>query len=95
MMEKVLGYIEKGKKEGASLLTGGKRFGTRGFYIEPAVFAGVTDEMTIAKEEVIELNKYFFDLSRLIDNIIGCLFINKYWKLPLADLRASTKHPEI
>ncbi|XP_073942848.1 aldehyde dehydrogenase 1A1-like [Choristoneura fumiferana] len=52
MMEKVLGYIEKGKREGAKLLTGGKRVGTKGFYIEPTVFAGVTDEMTIAKEEI-------------------------------------------
>lgn len=56
-MEKVLGYIEKGKKEGAKLLIGGNRVGTKGFYIEPTVFAGVTDDMTIAKEEVNELDK--------------------------------------
>ncbi|XP_045534832.1 aldehyde dehydrogenase 1A1 [Papilio machaon] len=52
MMNKVLGYIEKGKKEGAKLLTGGKRIGNSGFYIEPTVFADVTDDMTIAKEEI-------------------------------------------
>ncbi|XP_052740644.1 aldehyde dehydrogenase 1A1 [Bicyclus anynana] len=52
MMNKVLGYIEKGKAEGAKLLTGGKRVGTSGFYIEPAVFADVKDDMTIAKEEI-------------------------------------------
>ncbi|XP_045766087.1 aldehyde dehydrogenase 1A1-like [Maniola jurtina] len=52
MMNKVLGYIEKGKSEGAKLLTGGKRVGTTGFYIEPAVFADVKDDMTIAKEEI-------------------------------------------
>lgn len=52
MMEKVLGYIEKGKQEGAKLVTGGKRIGTKGFYIEPTIFADVTDDMTIAKEEV-------------------------------------------
>ncbi|CAH2071546.1 unnamed protein product, partial [Iphiclides podalirius] len=52
MMNKVLGYIEKGKKEGAKLLTGGNRIGTTGFYIEPTVFADVTDDMTIAKEEI-------------------------------------------
>lgn len=52
MMNKVLGYIEKGKKEGAKLLTGGKRVGNTGYYIEPAVFADVTDDMIIAKEEV-------------------------------------------
>lgn len=52
MMDKVLGYIEKGKSEGAKLLTGGKRVGTKGFYIEPTVFSDVTDDMTIAREEV-------------------------------------------
>ncbi|KAJ8727505.1 hypothetical protein PYW07_001624 [Mythimna separata] len=52
MMNKVLGYIEKGKKEGAKLLCGGNRIGTTGYYIEPTVFTDVTDEMTIAKEEI-------------------------------------------
>lgn len=52
MMNKVLGYIEKGKKEGAKLLTGGNRIGKTGFYVEPTVFVDVTDDMTIAKEEV-------------------------------------------
>lgn len=58
MMKKVLGYIETGKKEGAKLLTGGKRIGTEGYYIEPAVFADVTDDMTIAKEEVCSESSY-------------------------------------
>lgn len=58
MMKKVLGYIETGKKEGAKLLTGGKRIGTKGYYIEPAVFADVTDDMTIAKEEVCSESIY-------------------------------------
>ncbi|KAJ8733361.1 hypothetical protein PYW08_001659 [Mythimna loreyi] len=52
IMNKVLGYIEKGKKEGAKLLCGGKRVGTTGYYVEPTVFADVTDKMTIAKEEI-------------------------------------------
>ncbi|XP_059056628.1 aldehyde dehydrogenase 1A1-like [Achroia grisella] len=52
MLNKILGYIEKGKKEGAKLLTGGKRIGTTGYFIEPTVFADVNDEMTIAKEEI-------------------------------------------
>ena len=50
--DKILGYIESGKKEGASLLSGGNRFGTRGFFIEPTLFTGVQDEMTIAREEI-------------------------------------------
>ncbi|KAJ8727507.1 hypothetical protein PYW07_001626 [Mythimna separata] len=52
IMSKVLGYIEKGKKEGAKLVCGGNRIGTTGYYVEPTVFADVTDEMTIAKEEI-------------------------------------------
>ncbi|KAM3967226.1 aldehyde dehydrogenase 1A1-like [Aphomia sociella] len=52
MFNKVLGYIEKGKSEGAKLLYGGKRIGTKGFYLEPTVFSDVKDDMVIAKEEI-------------------------------------------
>lgn len=50
--ERILGYIETGKKEGARLLSGGNRVGGKGYFIEPTVFAGVRDEMTIAREEI-------------------------------------------
>src|SRR5205807_6652063 len=50
--DRIMGYIDAGKKEGAKLLTGGNRFGDRGYFIEPTVFAGVTDNMKIAKEEI-------------------------------------------
>ena len=54
--DKVLGYIEIGRKEGATLATGGgapKLQGfENGFYVEPTVFTGVTDDMTIAREEI-------------------------------------------
>jgi aldehyde dehydrogenase (NAD+) len=50
--ERIMGYIEAGKKEGAKLLTGGGRIGTKGYFIEPTVFDNVTDEMKIAKEEI-------------------------------------------
>lgn len=51
-MNKILGYITKGKTEGAKLLTGGNRKGQKGFFVEPTVFSDVTDDMTIAKEEI-------------------------------------------
>ena len=53
-MEKILGYIETGKREGATLLHGGKRLheSSGGFFIEPTVFDGVTETMTIAREEI-------------------------------------------
>ncbi len=50
--DKVMGYIESGKKEGANLVCGGKRAGDRGYFIEPTVFADVQDDMKIAKEEI-------------------------------------------
>jgi aldehyde dehydrogenase (NAD+) len=49
---RVMGYIEAGRKEGAKMLTGGKRVGQCGYFIEPTVFDGVTDNMKIAKEEI-------------------------------------------
>jgi len=51
-MDIVLGYIEKGQAEGARLLTGGKKLERDGYYLEPTVFADVTDSMVIAREEI-------------------------------------------
>ncbi|KAI4380037.1 hypothetical protein MLD38_006268 [Melastoma candidum] len=50
--EKILSYIEHGKVEGATLLTGGKPVGTKGYYIQPTIFADVKDDMTIARDEI-------------------------------------------
>jgi acyl-CoA reductase-like NAD-dependent aldehyde dehydrogenase len=54
-MERVLGYIETGKKEGAALVAGGARadIGTgKGYFLQPTVFDNVTPEMTIFREEI-------------------------------------------
>jgi aldehyde dehydrogenase (NAD+) len=51
-MDRILGYIESGKKEGAKCEVGGGRHGKKGYYVEPTLFTGVTDEMKIAKEEI-------------------------------------------
>lgn len=48
----VEGYIAKGIAEGATLVTGGKQLNRDGFFLEPTVFSDVTDEMTIAREEI-------------------------------------------
>ncbi|MEX2140207.1 MAG: aldehyde dehydrogenase family protein [Pirellulales bacterium] len=50
--DKVMHYIGVGQKEGAQMLTGGTRWGNRGYYIEPTLFTGVTDDMAIAKDEI-------------------------------------------
>jgi aldehyde dehydrogenase (NAD+) len=52
--QRVLGYIEKGRQEGARLLTGGgvpKQL-PKGFYVEPTLFADVDPGATIAQEEI-------------------------------------------
>ncbi|KQS96356.1 MULTISPECIES: betaine-aldehyde dehydrogenase [unclassified Rhizobium] len=54
-LDKVFSYVEKGKAEGATLLTGGgipNAVSAEGTYIQPTVFADVTDDMTIAREEI-------------------------------------------
>jgi aldehyde dehydrogenase (NAD+) len=52
--DRVLGYIEKGKEEGARLVTGGgvPEHLTTGYYVEPTLFVDVDNSMTIAQEEI-------------------------------------------
>jgi len=50
-LDKILGLIESGKKEGASLKCGGTRVGNKGFFLEPTIFSDVKDNMKIAREE--------------------------------------------
>ena len=50
--DRVISYIDAGKREGADLLVGGKPVGDDGLFIEPTVFANVQDEMKIAREEI-------------------------------------------
>jgi len=54
-MNNVLGYIEKGKAEGAQVVAGGGKAQVgdgRGCFVQPTVFDGVTNGMTIAREEI-------------------------------------------
>lgn len=51
-LDKILHYIDLGKKEGAQCITGGKRWGDRGYYVEPTIFADVQDSMAIATDEI-------------------------------------------
>ena len=49
---KIVELMESGKKEGASLKCGGHQVKGDGYFVEPTVFADVTDDMRIAKEEI-------------------------------------------
>ncbi|KAK0412747.1 hypothetical protein QR680_006381 [Steinernema hermaphroditum] len=51
-MKKILQYIEVGKRQGAQLVTGGRRRGDKGYFVEPTIFADVDDQMKIAQEEI-------------------------------------------
>ena len=55
-LQKVLGYIESGVKEGARLIAGGKRLTenhyAQGQYVEPTIFTGCHDDMRIVREEI-------------------------------------------
>jgi aldehyde dehydrogenase (NAD+) len=50
--DRVMSYIGKGKQEGARCVAGGERFGSKGYFIKPTVFADVKDDMAIAREEI-------------------------------------------
>lgn len=66
-MDRILGFIEGAQEEGARLVTGGVRMGgaayEAGFFVEPTIFSGVADQMTIAREEVFGpvLSAFTFD----------------------------------
>ncbi|MGW2169524.1 aldehyde dehydrogenase family protein [Streptomyces sp. NPDC001705] len=54
-LDKVLSYIDVGRDEGAELLCGGQRIEGElesGYFVQPSVFGGVTNEMRIAREEI-------------------------------------------
>ncbi|UWR21529.1 betaine-aldehyde dehydrogenase [Sulfitobacter sp. S190] len=59
----VLKYIETGKAEGARLVTGGAEIEGDGYFIQPTVFADVTDGMTIAREEIFGPVMAVFDFE--------------------------------
>ena len=50
--DRVMGYIELAKEEGAEALTGGKRSGDKGFFIEPTVFVNAENSMKHVQEEI-------------------------------------------
>jgi len=51
-LDRVLGYINKGKEEGATVLAGGEREFDKGYFVQPTIFADATDDMVIAREEI-------------------------------------------
>src|SRR6516165_3718624 len=50
--QRVSGYLESGKEDGATAVTGGGRFGDRGYFVEPTVLTNTRPEMKIVREEI-------------------------------------------
>jgi len=50
--DRIMGYIDEGKKSGATVLTGGERHGDKGYFIKPTIFSDVTEDMKIVQEEI-------------------------------------------
>jgi aldehyde dehydrogenase (NAD+) len=51
-LDKILKYIEIGKSEGATVVTGGARLGDKGYFVKPTIFADVKEDFKIVKEEI-------------------------------------------
>ncbi|CAD6446952.1 9c68798b-bb37-48c1-8420-e263ab7674ad [Sclerotinia trifoliorum] len=50
--DRIMGYIDEGKKAGATVVTGGERHGDKGYFIQPTIFSDVTEDMKIMQEEI-------------------------------------------
>jgi aldehyde dehydrogenase (NAD+) len=50
--DKIMSYIDSGRNQGAKCVAGGDRFGNRGFFIQPTIFADVQDNMAVATDEI-------------------------------------------
>lgn len=70
--KKILELIESGKKEGAKVITGGQRVQRKGYFIEPTVFADVTDNMRIAREEIFGPVQQILKYNTLDEVIARC-----------------------
>ena len=68
--DKVLSLISAGRAEGAKLECGGARLGEKGYFIQPTVFSGVQDNMTIAREEIFGPVQSIFKFSTM-EELIG------------------------
>ncbi len=51
-LSRVRGYLDAGVQEGAQVVTGGKRLGERGYFVEPTVLTNTTPEMKVVREEI-------------------------------------------
>jgi betaine-aldehyde dehydrogenase len=68
-LDRVTGYVETGKQDGARLVAGGGRPDGKGYFVEPTIFADGNNDMTIAREEIfgpVGLVMAFDDITEAI-----------------------------
>jgi phenylacetaldehyde dehydrogenase len=51
-LSRVTGFLESGRADGATALTGGGRFGDKGYFVEPTVLTNTTPDMKVVREEI-------------------------------------------
>jgi acyl-CoA reductase-like NAD-dependent aldehyde dehydrogenase len=76
-MEKVLGYLEAGVRDGATPVLAGGRAGERGYFVKPAIFDRVTPQMRIAQEEIfgpVLSTLTFEDADQLVEAANGTIY---------------------
>ncbi|CUM63646.1 uncharacterized protein PRCAT00001229001 [Priceomyces carsonii] len=69
-LSKILKYIEIGKEEGATCLTGGARLGDKGFFVQPTIFSDVEENMRIVEDEIfgpVVTVKKFSTVDEVVD----------------------------
>ncbi|MCP4247520.1 MAG: aldehyde dehydrogenase family protein [bacterium] len=75
--DRIMGYIETGKTEGAQCVAGGERHGDKGYFVKPTVFTGVNNDMKIAQEEIfgpVAAVLPFDDLDEVADQANSTIF---------------------
>ena len=50
--DRVTGFLKSGREQGANVVTGGKRFGDSGYFVEPTVLTNTRDDMKVIREEI-------------------------------------------
>lgn len=51
-LDRVMGYLDRGRSDGAEVVTGGGRHGDEGYFVQPTVLINTTNEMAVVREEI-------------------------------------------
>src|ERR1700728_2631381 len=77
-LNRVCGYLESGKQDGAKAIAGGERHGDKGYFVKPTVLVDATEDMKVVKEEIfgpVVVATPFSDLDEIVkkanDSIYG------------------------